>query len=85
MWSVGNERRSRYESQSNDKWLRSVDTTRLIHAEDASRRNILDTTDVYSLMYPGHDSVEEYAKDETKRQPFFFCEYAHAMGNGPGD
>ena len=84
MWSVGNESGHGTNHRAMIKWLRSVDTTRLIHAEDASRSNILDTTDVYSLMYPGHDSVEEYAKDETKKQPFFFCEYAHAMGNGPG-
>lgn len=36
-------------------------------------------------MYPSLKAVEDYAQDETKTQPCFLCEYAHAMGNGPGD
>lgn len=31
------------------------------------------------------EDMEAYAKDESKTQPFFLCEYSHAMGNGPGD
>lgn len=84
MWSLGNESGHGINHRAMSEWLRTKDNVRLIHAEDASREKIIDTTDVYSLMYPGVDYVEEYAKDENKKQPFFLCEYAHAMGNGPG-
>ena len=84
MWSLGNESGHGINHRAMSDWLRTKDNVRLIHAEDASREKIIDTTDVYSLMYPGIDYVEEYAKDENKKQPFFLCEYAHAMGNGPG-
>ena len=36
-------------------------------------------------MYHSFPVVEEYAANESKTQPFFLCEYSHAMGNGPGD
>ena len=36
------------------------------------------------MMYPSVDTIEKWAKDDSIRQPVFMCEYAHAMGNGPG-
>ncbi len=45
--------------------------------EDAGR------TDVYSRMYLSPSSLERKAAGEVN-QPIFLCEYAHAMGNGPG-
>ena len=84
MWSVGNESGHGENHRAMIKWLKAKDTTRLVHAEDASRERILDTTDIYSLMYPEISVLSEYANDETRVQPFFLCEYAHAMGNGPG-
>lgn len=84
MWSVGNESGHGENHRAMIKSLKKRDTTRLIHAEDASRSEILDTTDVYSYMYPDVEAVEKYAKDENRKQPYFMCEYAHAMGNGPG-
>lgn len=85
MWSVGNESGHGENHRAMIKWLKTRDTTRLIHAEDASRSEILDTTDVYSRMYPEINDIVEYAQDENRRQPYFMCEYAHAMGNGPGE
>ena len=85
MWSTGNESGHGTNHRAMIEWLRTMDSERLVHAEDASRSEILDTTDVYSLMYPPIETIEEYAKDENRKQPFFMCEYAHAMGNGPGD
>jgi len=84
MWSLGNESGHGLNHIAMSEWLRTKDNVRLIHAEDASREKIEGTTDVYSLMYPQISVVEEYAKDDTKKQPFYLCEYAHAMGNGPG-
>lgn len=40
-------------------------------------------SDMESRMYPSVGDVEEYLKKGKKA--YFFCEYCHAMGNGPGD
>ncbi len=85
MWSVGNESGHGDNHRAMIDWLNTVDQTRLVHAEDASREGILDNTDIYSRMYTGVDDMERYALDENAKQPFFLCEYSHAMGNGPGD
>ena len=36
-------------------------------------------------MYPSLDDLERFVQDDVHTQPVFMCEYAHAMGNGPGD
>ncbi|KAL3440182.1 glycosyl hydrolases family 2, TIM barrel domain-containing protein [Aspergillus insuetus] len=41
------------------------------------------TADFYSSMYHTIDELKERAVRHTDR-PFILCEYAHAMGNGPG-
>ena len=41
-------------------------------------------TDFESVMYPSIDRLEMFAKREDDR-PFFVCEYAHSMGNSPGN
>lgn len=43
-----------------------------------------DRTSVFSWMYPGIPQLEKWAQGEETSQPIFLCEYAHAMGNGPG-
>lgn len=41
--------------------------------------------DMISRMYPTVDFMKNgYLKDERERRPLVLCEYAHAMGNGPG-
>lgn len=42
-------------------------------------------TDIHSRMYSSAKELQEYAGDDTKKTPFYLCEYAHAMGNGPGE
>ena len=45
-----------------------------------------DWVDVDSRMYPSPAAiVREYANNKHLKNPFFLCEYSHAMGNGPGD
>ena len=74
-------------------WARERDPSRPLHYEhDWSCRDV----DVYSRMYAPHDEVdaigrgeeeplEDAALDARRRGlPFILCEYAHAMGNGPG-
>ena len=43
-------------------------------------------TSIDSRMYPSVEEIKEkYVKNKKMRAPLFLCEYAHAMGNGPGD
>ena len=35
-------------------------------------------------MYTRHKALENLGRDTTKKKPHVVCEYAHAMGNGPG-
>ncbi len=40
--------------------------------------------DLESVLYPDMKSLERYANREDDR-PFYMCEYAHSMGNSPGN
>ena len=84
MWSTGNE--SGYGENQHDmiEWLKARDKVRLAHCEDASRKGTPDNTDVFSMMYPSVDTIRDWANNDKINQPVFMCEYAHAMGNGPG-
>ena len=84
MWSTGNESAYGVNQAAQIDWLKSRDKVRLAHCEDASRAGSQEKTDVFSMMYPSVDTIEKWAKDDNIRQPVFMCEYAHAMGNGPG-
>jgi len=95
-WSTGNESGHCDAHYDMIKWLRSVDSKRLVHCEDASRASeqtqpglaapeYYRRPDIHSKMYPGYEELEAYALDESKDLPYFMCEYSHAMGNGPGD
>ncbi len=89
-WSTGNESGHCENHHSMIKYLRSVDKKRLIHCEDASRESFrypefFDRPDIHSAMYASVENIEHIANSENINKPFFLCEYAHAMGNGPGD
>lgn len=84
MWSTGNE--SGFGENQHDmiEWLKARDKARLAHCEDASRKGTPDNTEVFSVMYPSVGTIKGWAGDDNIKQPVFMCEYAHAMGNGPG-
>jgi len=97
-WSIGNESGQCKAHGEMVEWLRKTDSRRLIHSEDASRLSgskdfseerkaeLFNRTDMYSRMYEEAKCLEEdYLLDDSKKLPVFLCEYAHAMGNGPGD
>ncbi len=89
-WSTGNESGHGPNHLAMIRFLRSADNRRLVHCEDASRASnrypeFYSRPDLFSIMYPNVEYVAEYAQDDTKPLPMFLCEYAHAMGNGPGD
>jgi beta-galactosidase len=93
LWSLGNESHTGRNLAAMAQWARDRDPTRLIHYEGDHDSPYVD---VYSRMYPTHDEVDaigrraepstvDPAADEHRRSsPFILCEYAHAMGNGPG-
>ncbi|MFJ3892289.1 glycoside hydrolase family 2 TIM barrel-domain containing protein [Streptomyces sp. NPDC090083] len=87
MWSLGNEAGTGRGLTAMAEWIRARDSSRLVHYEgDIDCRD----TDVYSRMYAGHTEVERIGQgldggtERRRRLPFILCEYAHAMGNGPG-
>ncbi|MFB7673366.1 glycoside hydrolase family 2 TIM barrel-domain containing protein [Kitasatospora purpeofusca] len=87
LWSLGNESGTGRGLSAMASWIRERDPSRPLHYEgDPSCRD----TDVYSLMYADHAEVDRIGRradggpEERGRLPFLLCEYAHAMGNGPG-
>lgn len=84
MWSLGNESGFGENQHDMAEWVKERDRTRLVHSEDASRLGMPDNTDIFSCMYPSIEYLERMADDDNITQPVFMCEYAHAMGNGPG-
>ncbi|WP_053205819.1 glycoside hydrolase family 2 TIM barrel-domain containing protein [Jiangella muralis] len=77
MWSLGNEAGSGANLAAMYAWAKERDPSRPVHYEgDPS------CSDVYSRMYASHTEVDEIGRGDGK--PFVLCEYAHAMGNGPG-
>lgn len=85
MWSTGNESGHGPNHVAMIRWTKDRDSSRLIHCEDASRKGQIHNADVYSRMYPSQSELETYARTDDINMPVFLCEYAHAMGNGPGD
>ncbi|WP_196001621.1 glycoside hydrolase family 2 TIM barrel-domain containing protein [Clostridium sp. 1001271B_151109_B4] len=88
MWSLGNESGFGINFESGAKHARKLDSSRPLHYEGAfyankERKNDFSNLDVISRMYPSIDEIEDYFKKGIDK-PLILCEYAHAMGNGPG-
>ncbi|KAI1109952.1 beta-galactosidase [Nemania sp. NC0429] len=82
MWSLGNEAFYGRNHVAMYNWIKSYDDSRLVHYEPDIYAK---TADMYSRMYPPVEEMVEFANDKTKTKPLILCEYAHAMGNGPGN
>jgi len=93
LWSLGNESGTGRNLSAMAAFARSRDPSRPLHYEgDWSCADV----DVYSRMYATHAEVDQIGRraepalddadlDARRRaMPFILCEYAHAMGNGPG-
>ena len=61
-------------------WIHDTDPTRLVHYEPDQNAT---STDMYSHMYPDLDDIDEQLSNFTDKS-YILCEFAHAMGNGPG-
>lgn len=85
MWSTGNESGHVENHVAMLAYIKKRDPSRLAHCEDASRKGEIHNADVFSRMYVGVGPLRDIAENPEIDQPVFLCEYAHAMGNGPGD
>ncbi|ORY61533.1 family 2 glycosyl hydrolase [Pseudomassariella vexata] len=81
MWSLGNESFYGRNHQAMYDEIKSIDDTRLIHYEGDQDAQ---TVDIFSRMYTSVDDMIKHAEEKDWKKPFVMCEYAHAMGNGPG-
>jgi beta-galactosidase len=93
LWSLGNEAGTGANLAAMADWMRARDGSRPIHYEGDYD---CEYVDVWSRMYASHADVaaiatreepalEDAFLDERRRaMPFMLCEYAHAMGTGPG-
>jgi beta-galactosidase len=96
MWSLGNEAGTGQNLAAMAAWAHRRDIGRPVHYEGDHTGAY---TDVYTRMYAWVDEVRAIGADDAsvpllgctpaeaarqRAKPFFLCEYAHAMGNGPG-
>ena len=94
LWSLGNEAGIGSNQRAMADLARQIDPTRMVHYEGDY---ILDVADVFSTMYSPPSFLQDVAEGKTIKnrhgewsaekygdKPFVLCEYAHAMGNGPG-
>jgi len=93
LWSLGNESGTGRNLEAMAAWVRGHDPSRPVHYEGDRDSSYVD---VYSRMYPPHDEVDAIGRREEETTgdpgadphrrglPFVLCEYAHAMGAGPG-
>ena len=89
IWSMGNESAYGCCFEAALAWTKQFDPSRLTHYEGVryrSKKHEYDYSklDLYSRMYPSFEQMQTYV-DSQPAKPLILCEYAHAMGNGPGD
>lgn len=95
LWSLGNESDLGPNHHAMKAAAKAIDTTRPIHYEGDKR---LEVSEVFSTMYASIDRMNQIAAAQEPlnqyeclipperygKLPYLQCEYAHAMGNGPG-
>ncbi|PTM87000.1 glycoside hydrolase family 2 TIM barrel-domain containing protein [Streptomyces sp. VMFN-G11Ma] len=96
IWSLGNEAGTGSNLAAMSAWVHARDAERPVHYEGDHAGEY---TDVYSRMYSTVPETEQIGTDGSRApllnctpaqgarqrtKPFLLCEYAHAMGNGPG-
>ncbi|MFD8425132.1 glycoside hydrolase family 2 TIM barrel-domain containing protein [Streptomyces sp. NPDC059466] len=96
IWSLGNEAGTGGNLAAMAAWVHARDTGRPVHYEGDHTGEY---TDLYSRMYASVPETGRIGSDDSRTplmnctpaqsarqrtKPFLLCEYAHAMGNGPG-
>lgn len=82
IWSLGNESGYGPNHAAMADWIHQADPSRPVHYEGGYDASPLD---IVSVMYPSVEKLIEQGEKTDDARPFFMCEYAHAMGNGPGN
>ena len=83
-WSLGNESGVGCNFVASFKATKALDS-RPIHYEGTSNAGRTDCSELNSKMYPDLNYVRNKSNQNNGNQPFFMCEYAHAMGNAVGN
>lgn len=78
-WSLGNESGAGQCLKAERDAIKALDPSRPVHYE-----GWWDVSDIDSNMYPTLAHMESQDLNGSDR-PYFLCEYAHAMGNSPGN
>ena len=82
IWSMGNESGYGPNHAALADWIHQHDPTRPVHYESARSEPYLD---IISCMYPTLDYLKKLATVPGETRPIIMCEYAHSMGNSPGN
>ena len=95
MWSMGNEGQFGENHVKMAELTKKRDPSRLVHYErsaypnkdyGAGQMTIHQSLDVISRMYTSLTDLLYQGRDEKReKRPYLLCEYAHAMGLGPGE
>lgn len=80
MWSLGNESGYGCNIRAMYHATKALDDTRLVHYEEDRDAEVVD---VISTMYSRAQLMNHFG-EHPHAKPRIICEYAHAMGNGPG-
>ncbi|WP_163881284.1 glycoside hydrolase family 2 TIM barrel-domain containing protein [Paenibacillus favisporus] len=80
-WSLGNESGFGCNFRAMSEWCKANDPTRLVHYEEDREAEVCD---IVSTMYSSVEKMEGFGKLTDHPKPHIMCEFAHAMGNGPG-
>ncbi|MBR6954538.1 MAG: hypothetical protein IKH77_05840 [Clostridia bacterium] len=88
MWSLGNEAGGSRNTDAMYRWLKARSDLPVHYESVIHTRRV--AYDVGSEMYPAPALVHDVGEHRRKQQrlndrPYFLCEYAHAMGVGPGN
>ena len=83
-WSLGNESGTGVNFDATYSATKALDS-RPVHYEGYSNVNSAKNTDMDSKMYPNLDYTRNHCNRSIGGEPFFLCEYAHAMGNAVGN
>jgi beta-galactosidase len=82
IWSLGNESGEGPNHAAMADWIHQHDPTRPVFYDAARNAPYVD---ILSSMYPKLDALTKAAQEPGETRPFIMCEYAHAMGNSPGN
>lgn len=82
IWSLGNESGEGPNHAAMANWIHQHDPTRPLFYDSGDHAPYLD---ILSKMYPRLDVLARAGQEPGETRPFIMCEYAHAMGNSPGN